>query len=137
MSQELPCPDATAPLPKKEGGELQRTSDYYRVEPNLPTRFNYPGWFRGYRVKEPNPLFRTTSMDYGRKPPTVHEMPTCFHASPHAFTDHLVKFGVPRNSGINTVTEKSNVTGLDNLITPFDTLNFHPSYRTGGPSFCE
>ncbi|XP_054853718.1 piercer of microtubule wall 1 protein isoform X3 [Eublepharis macularius] len=98
------------------------------------------------RIKERNPLFRTTNMDYGRKPPTVHEMPvntregtitTCFHVSPHTFTDHLIKFGMYRNTGINTSTEKSDVTGPDNLITYFDTFNFHPSYRTGGPSFCE
>ncbi|KAJ7308347.1 hypothetical protein JRQ81_008885 [Phrynocephalus forsythii] len=89
------------------------------------------------RVKERNPLFRTTNMDYGGKAPTVHEMPTCFHPTPHTFSDTLVKFGMYRNSGINTFTEKSDVTGPDNLITVFDTYNFHPSYRTGGPSFCE
>nr|XP_020650579.1 UPF0691 protein C9orf116 homolog [Pogona vitticeps] len=114
-----------------------RTSDFYRVDPNLPSRFNHPGMFRGYRVKERNPLFWTTNMDYGRKPPTVHEMPTCFHTSPHAFSDTLIKFGMYRNNGINTFVEKSDVTGPDNLITAFDTYNFHPSYRTGGPSFCE
>ncbi|XP_015272587.1 PREDICTED: UPF0691 protein C9orf116 homolog, partial [Gekko japonicus] len=89
------------------------------------------------RIKERNPLFRTTNMDYGGKPPTVHEMPTCFQTSPHAFTDHLIKFGMYRNTGINTATEKSDVTGPDNFITCFDTFNFHPSYRVGGPSFCE
>ncbi|CAI5794005.1 Uncharacterized protein PODLI_1B034865 [Podarcis lilfordi] len=137
MSQEQHCPDATVSLEKKDGEVGQRTSDYYRVEPTLPRRFNNPGWFRGYRFKEPNPLFRTTNMDYGGKPPTVHEMPTSFHVSPHAFSNHLVKFGPYRNTGINTNTEKSYVTGAENFITCFDTLNFHPSYRTGGPSFCE
>ncbi|XP_054853717.1 piercer of microtubule wall 1 protein isoform X2 [Eublepharis macularius] len=137
MSQEDSLAEAAGPCKKGEDKEDQQTSDYYQVHENLPPRFNRPGWFRGYRIKERNPLFRTTNMDYGRKPPTVHEMPTCFHVSPHTFTDHLIKFGMYRNTGINTSTEKSDVTGPDNLITYFDTFNFHPSYRTGGPSFCE
>ncbi|XP_077163118.1 piercer of microtubule wall 1 protein [Paroedura picta] len=137
MAQDGPLPEAAAPRPKEERPEGPRTCDSYRVHESLPPRFNHPGWFRGYRIKERNPLFRTTNMDYGGKPPTVHEMPTHFHASPHAFTDHLIKFGMYRNTGINTSTEKSDVTGPDNFITCFDTFNFHPSYRTGGPSFCE
>ncbi|KAF7237230.1 hypothetical protein EYD10_16010 [Varanus komodoensis] len=141
MSQEQPPPEAGTP-PKEAAAAaaasaIQRTSDCYRTDPNLPTRFNHPGWFRGYRMKERNPLFRTTNMDYGGKPPTVHEMPTQFHTSPHAFSDTLVKFGMYRNHGINTFLEKSSVTGPDNFITSFDTYNFHPSYRSGGPSFCE
>ncbi|XP_066466958.1 piercer of microtubule wall 1 protein-like [Tiliqua scincoides] len=137
MAQAAPlCPKASVPA-EKEGSATQRTSDYYRVDENLPSRFNYPGWFRGYRPKERNPLYRTTNMDYGGKPPTVHEMPTTYHVTPHYFTDHLVKFGMPRNSGINTAMEKSDVTGPDNFITVFDTFDFHPSYRSGGPSICE
>uniref|UniRef100_A0A8D0BV87 Piercer of microtubule wall 1 n=1 Tax=Salvator merianae TaxID=96440 RepID=A0A8D0BV87_SALMN len=136
MSQQETCPNAAAG-PARAGTEMHRTSDYYRTEENLPARFNNPGWFHGYRPKEPNPLFRTTNMDYGAKPPTVHEMPTCFHATPHSFTDRLVKFGMYRNNGINTALEKSDVTGPDNFITFFDPLDFHPSYRIGGPSFCD
>uniref|UniRef100_A0A803SMS2 Uncharacterized protein n=1 Tax=Anolis carolinensis TaxID=28377 RepID=A0A803SMS2_ANOCA len=62
---------------------------------------------------------------------------TCFHVSPHAFTCKRAVFGMYANNGINTSMEKSLVTGSDNLITFCDTFNFHPSYRTGGPSFCE
>nr|XP_060613746.1 piercer of microtubule wall 1 protein [Anolis sagrei ordinatus] len=136
MAQKEPVPQLEPPTTKEEGKE-ERTSDYYRIHPNLPTRFDRPGWFRGYRMKEQNPLFQTTNMDYGGKPPTVHEMPTCFHVSPHAFTGKLAAFGMYTNSGINTVVERSLVTGSDNFITFCDTFNFHPSYWTGGPSFCE
>ncbi|KAM6431061.1 piercer of microtubule wall 1 protein [Liasis olivaceus] len=137
MSQEEPEPEAaTALRAADEGSAAQRTSDHYQVSKDLPARFNNPGWFRGYRVKERNPLFRTTNMDYGGKPPTVHEMPTSFHVSPHNFSDRFIKFGMYRNHGINTTLEKSYVTGPDNFITFLDTLNFHPSYRTGGPGFC-
>ncbi|XP_053138037.1 piercer of microtubule wall 1 protein [Hemicordylus capensis] len=143
MSQgDVPGPEGGAALCPKEaggggGGDGQRTSDFYRVEEKLPARFNHPGWFRGYRPKERNPLFRTSNMDYGAKPPTVHEMPTSYHSTPHTFSDHYVKFGMYRNSGINSAMDKSTVTGPDNFITFFDTFNFHPSYRIGGPSFCE
>nr|XP_056716184.1 piercer of microtubule wall 1 protein [Euleptes europaea] len=137
MAQGAPRPEAPPAAAEGSPPEGPRTSQVYRVQEGLPPRFDHPGWFRGYRMKERNPLFRTTNMDYGGKPPTVHEMPTCFHASPHTFTDHLIKFGMYRNTGINTSTEKSEVTGPDNFITCFDTFNFHPSYRTGGPSFCE
>ncbi|XP_042335496.1 UPF0691 protein C9orf116 homolog [Sceloporus undulatus] len=143
MAQEKAVSNPQPPLaalPKKEDGiqaGQEMTSDYYRVDPNLPSRFNHPEWFRGYRMKERNPLFRTTNMDYGGKPPTVHEMPTSFHVSPHTFTDTRLKFGKYINHGMNTALEKSYVTGPDNRITAFDTFDFHPSYRTGGPSFCE
>ncbi|XP_063172499.1 piercer of microtubule wall 1 protein [Candoia aspera] len=139
MSQEEPEPEAAAASLRgtDEGSAAPRTSDHYRVSEDLPARFNHPGWFRGYRVKERNPLFRTTNMDYGGKPPTVHEMPTSFHVSPHTFSNHFIKFGMYRNTGINTAMEKSYVTGPDNFITYLDTHNFHPSYRIGGPSLCE
>ncbi|KAM3825482.1 piercer of microtubule wall 1 protein [Vipera latastei] len=139
MAEEEPDPEAAVAALRsaEEGSAAQRTSDLYRVSQDLPARFNHPGWFRGYRVKERNLLFRTTNMDYGAKPPTVHEMPTSFHVSPHAFSDRLIKFGMYRNYGINTAMEKSYVTGPDNFITFLDTLNFHPSYRTRGPSLSE
>ncbi|XP_070614997.1 piercer of microtubule wall 1 protein [Erythrolamprus reginae] len=136
---EEPDPEAAvaALCSTQDSDAAQRTSDYYRVSQELPARFNHPGWFRGYRVKERNPLFRTTNMDYGAKAPTVHEMPTGFRISPHAFSNRLITFGMYRNYGINTTMEKSYVTGPDNFITFLDTLNFHPSYRLKGPSVSE
>ncbi|KAG8142100.1 hypothetical protein E2320_006731 [Naja naja] len=129
MAEEPDPEAATAALQSaEESCTAQRTSDQYRVSQELPARFNHPGWFRGYR---------TTNMDYGAKAPTVHEMPTSFHVSPHAFSDRLITFGMYRNYGINTVMEKSYVTGPDNFITFLDTLNFHPSYRIKGPSLSE
>lgn len=84
--------------------------------------------------------FRSILGASGRRlkyPLNLSSQQTCFHTTPHAFTDHLIKFGMYRNTGINTSAEKSDVTGPDNFITCFDTFNFHPSYREGGPSFCE
>ncbi|XP_038230528.1 UPF0691 protein C9orf116 homolog [Dermochelys coriacea] len=120
-----------------EEGRSQRTSDYYRVNDNLPARFNHPGWFRGYRTNEPHPRYRTTNQIYGSKAPTVHEMPTSFNITSHAFSKHLGKCGMYRNNGLNTYMEKSDVTGIDNFITFYDRLNFHPSYNGSGPSHCE
>ncbi|XP_015685987.1 UPF0691 protein C9orf116 homolog [Protobothrops mucrosquamatus] len=118
---EEPDPEAAVAALRsaEEGSSAQRTSDQYRVSQDLPARFNHPGWFRGYRKQA------------GR------ECRTSFHVSPHAFSDRLIKFGMYRNYGINTVMEKSYVTGPDNFITFLDTLNFHPSYRTKGPSLSE
>uniref|UniRef100_A0A670YJ46 Piercer of microtubule wall 1 n=1 Tax=Pseudonaja textilis TaxID=8673 RepID=A0A670YJ46_PSETE len=120
MAEEPDPEAATAALRSaEESCAAQRTSDQYRVSQDLP------------------PIGVTTNMDYGAKAPTVHEMPTSFHVSPHAFSDRLITFGMYRNYGINTAMEKSYVTGPDNFITFLDTLNFHPSYRTKGPSLSE
>uniref|UniRef100_A0A8D0LBL3 Piercer of microtubule wall 1 n=1 Tax=Sphenodon punctatus TaxID=8508 RepID=A0A8D0LBL3_SPHPU len=139
MTEEEHQPEAAATGEKKaeEEAKIQRTSDCYQINPNLPTRFNHPQWFRGYRTKASNPMYRTTSMDYGGKAPTVHEMPTCFHVTSHAFSIHLGKAGMYKNNGLNTYIEKSDVTGPDNYITFFDTFDFHPSYNVSRPSHCE
>lgn len=39
-------PPPTAPTTQ---APLEKTSDYYRVNEDLPARFNNPAWFRGYR----------------------------------------------------------------------------------------
>ncbi|XP_034872532.1 UPF0691 protein C9orf116 homolog isoform X2 [Mirounga leonina] len=62
-----PAPPAPAPP--------QRTRDYYRVDEDLPARFNNPAWFRGYGTKEPVSVYRTSNQAYGSRAPTVHEMP--------------------------------------------------------------
>lgn len=45
MSEQRPpeCSEPTARDPP------EKTSDYYRVDADLPVRFNNPAWFRGYR----------------------------------------------------------------------------------------
>lgn len=42
VAAEPGAPTPPAPAPP------QRTSDHYRVDEDLPARFNNPAWFRGY-----------------------------------------------------------------------------------------
>ncbi|KAM9327290.1 piercer of microtubule wall 1 protein [Gastrophryne carolinensis] len=112
-----------------------KTSDFYRVQPDLPARFNHPGtWRCGYRTKPSNPLYRTTNQTYGSRPPSVHEMPKTFKGVSDKFSEAAIKCGMYRDNGFNTSIERSLVTGPDNLITFSDRLNFHRSYNTSGPS---
>ncbi|XP_074066829.1 piercer of microtubule wall 1 protein [Macrotis lagotis] len=115
----------------------EKTSDYYRVSHNLPVRFNNPGWFRGYRTKETHPAYRTSNQTYGSRAPTVHEMPKTFNSKSHTFSQQYSSCGMYRNNGFNVYTDKSVVTGTDNLITHYDRLNFHPSYNPNKPSICD
>lgn len=66
----------------------------------------------------------------------MYEVPVSYHVTSHAFSDSLAQRGMYRNDGLNTSLEKSRVTGPANFITPRDTLDFHPSYKVGGPSHC-
>ncbi|KAE8582398.1 hypothetical protein XENTR_v10020106 [Xenopus tropicalis] len=112
-----------------------QTCDFYRVSESLPPKFNQPEtWRRGYRPKTDNPLYRTSNQIYGSRPPTVHEMPTTFNGISDKFSETAVKCGMYRNHGFNTSTERSYVSGPDNLITAADRLNFHRSYKLMGPS---
>ncbi|XP_051492588.1 piercer of microtubule wall 1 protein [Apus apus] len=120
-----------------EAAGSPRTSDWYRTSPGLPGRFQQPSCFRGYgQPVQPNPRYWTTNQTYGRKAPTVHEVPTSFHVTSHAFSNTLAEFGMYRDNGLNTSLEKSLVTGPDNFITTSDRLNFHPSYNPSSPSHC-
>ena len=44
---------------------------------------------------------------FRRHRPTVHTMPTSFHAKCQKFTDHLGKCGMYRNQSLNTAMDKS------------------------------
>ncbi|KAM6182449.1 piercer of microtubule wall 1 protein [Erethizon dorsatum] len=135
MSEENPQECAEPAAPKAEAPP-EKTSDYYRVSEHLPVRFNNPGWFRGYRAKEAASVYRTSNQDYGRRAPTVHEMPKVFYPNSSKFSGQLSANGRFRDSTLNVCMEKSLVTGPDNYITPCDRLNFHPSYNVNKPSFC-
>lgn len=119
--------------PRAEPG-LLKTSDCYRVSEDLPERFNYPSCFKGYSTKQVHPLYKTSNQTYGSRPPTVHEMPTCFNSKSNEFSNRLARSGMYRNNGLNTGLDTSYVTGPDNLITLYDRLNFHKSYNMSGPS---
>ncbi|NXU53407.1 CI116 protein, partial [Turnix velox] len=92
--------------------------------------------FSPRRKPESHPRYRTSNQSYGSRAPTVHEVPTSFHVTSHAFSDTLGPYGMYRNNGFNTSLDKSLVTGPDNFITPTDHFNFHPSYNPSGPSHC-
>lgn len=66
--------------------------------------------------------------------PFLSPSQTSFHITSHAFSDTLGQCGIYRDNGLNTSLEKSHVTGPGNFITTYDHLNFHPSYKTSGPS---
>ncbi|XP_006863880.1 PREDICTED: UPF0691 protein C9orf116 homolog [Chrysochloris asiatica] len=135
MSQEDPqvCAD---PPEQKANPPPEKTCDYYRVSADLPARFNNPGWFQGYRCKQPASVYSTSNQAYGGQAPTVHEMPKVFYPNSSKFSRKLAAFGMYQNNTLNVRVEKSFVTGPDNYITPYDRLNFHPSYNVNKPSIC-
>ncbi|KAL6459161.1 hypothetical protein MHYP_G00326330 [Metynnis hypsauchen] len=108
-----------------------RTSDVYRVNKNLPNRFNHPDSFR-YSKKMVHPLYQTTNQVYGSKKPTVHEMPTTFHGSHRKFSEHILKSGMYRDNGFNTSLEKSRISGPSTIAVLHDRIIFHQSYHTEG-----
>ncbi|KAL3852550.1 hypothetical protein ACJMK2_016174 [Sinanodonta woodiana] len=84
------------------------TSDYYKTK-NIPNRFDNPEWFQGYGGKPQHPMYRTSATEYGSRAPTVHTMPTSFHARSMKFSEHLGKCGMYRNHSLNTAQDQSKV----------------------------
>ncbi|XP_026989031.1 UPF0691 protein C9orf116 homolog [Tachysurus fulvidraco] len=107
-----------------------KTNDVYRVNENLPKRFNNPDCFKGYSKKRVHLLYQTTSQTYGSRKPTVHEMPTSFHGRQNRFSDHIMKSGMSRDSGINTWLEKSRITGPNAINIMQDRIIFHRLCQT-------
>lgn len=60
-----------------------------------------------------------------------------FYANSDKFSRHLAAGGMLRRSTFNVCMERSIVTGVDNYITSYDRLNFHPSYNVSKPSICD
>lgn len=60
-----------------------------------------------------------------------------FYAHSSKFSTQRAAGGMFQNNTLNTIVEKSIVTGADNHITSYDRLNFHPSYNVSRPSFCD
>uniref|UniRef100_A0A8C5ZG65 Piercer of microtubule wall 1 n=1 Tax=Marmota marmota marmota TaxID=9994 RepID=A0A8C5ZG65_MARMA len=133
-ARPLPCAEPAEP---KAATPPEKTSDYYRVSPHLPVRFNNPGWFRGYGAKEVVSLYRSSNQAYGSRAPTVHEMPKVFYPCSTKFSRHILASEKLQHSAFNVCMEKSLVTGPDNYITHCDRLNFHPSYNVRKPSICD
>uniref|UniRef100_A0A803XRN3 Uncharacterized protein n=1 Tax=Meleagris gallopavo TaxID=9103 RepID=A0A803XRN3_MELGA len=93
-------------------------------QPHLRPRGSEPPQFLGFSLPRTNELLLEGRCDE-----------TSYHVTSHAFSDALAQRGMYRNDGLNTSLEKSRVTGPANFITPY-TLDFHPSYKVGGPSHC-
>jgi len=64
-------------------------------------------WFQGYSEKPVSALYRTTNSNYGCKKPTVHTMPTTFHAKSQKFSECLGKCGMYRNHSLNCDMDKN------------------------------
>ncbi|KAK3566169.1 hypothetical protein QTP86_028435 [Hemibagrus guttatus] len=109
-----------------------KTSEVYRVNENLPKRFNNPDCFKGYSKKTVHPLYQTTNQTYGSKRPTVHEMPTSFYGSRRQFSDHILKSGTFRDNGFNTSLEKSQITRPNTINMLHDRIILHHLYHTAG-----
>ncbi|KAH6566975.1 hypothetical protein BSLG_010071 [Batrachochytrium salamandrivorans] len=79
----------------------RRTSDFYATHGKLPKRFEEPDTWN-YKINQQNPLYTTTTNQYGLQRPTVHEMPTEFHGQTAEFSEHLSMAGPYRNFSLNT-----------------------------------
>ncbi|KAM7429191.1 hypothetical protein ABFA07_019923 [Porites harrisoni] len=106
VQQSVEGAGAADDFEKTKPGKGAITSDYYRTF-NIPERFDNPDWFQGYSTKKQNPMYMTSAMDYGSHRPTVHTMPTSFHAKVQKFSEHLGTCGMYRNQGLNTALDKS------------------------------
>uniref|UniRef100_A0A671MLF3 Uncharacterized protein n=1 Tax=Sinocyclocheilus anshuiensis TaxID=1608454 RepID=A0A671MLF3_9TELE len=85
------------PEPSSNTTEI-KTSDVYKVDKNVPARFNNPECFRGYSQKMINPLYQMTNQTYGSKKPT-----TTFNGSRRKFSEYLLKSGMYKDNGFKGV----------------------------------
>nr|XP_057944172.1 piercer of microtubule wall 2 protein-like [Doryrhamphus excisus] len=65
--------------------------------------------------KPQNPLYRTTSGEYGLYPPTPETTPCTFHPRTQKFTNHLGCTGMYRDTCFNTTVDRSRVYDCPNL----------------------
>ncbi|KAI1900601.1 hypothetical protein AGOR_G00051600 [Albula goreensis] len=112
-------------LPSEDRNVQLKTSDVYRVDQNLPKRFNNPDCFHGYSKKTIHPFYRTTNQTYGGRKPTVHEMPTAFHGDSRRFTEHLLKSGMYRDTRLNTFVDTGRIMMPSATIESQDRVRYH------------
>ncbi|CAN9498698.1 unnamed protein product [Ophioblennius macclurei] len=63
----------------------------------------------GAKPKSMNLLYRTTSSEYGRRPPTFQTAPSSFHPKSQKFSETLSKTGMYRDNSFNTALDRSRV----------------------------
>ncbi|KAM9481475.1 piercer of microtubule wall 2 protein-like [Clarias gariepinus] len=60
-------------------------------------------------------LYRTTSGQYGSRPPTFESSPCVYYPQSQAFSEHLALCGMPRDTAFNTSLDRSRVCDCLNL----------------------
>lgn len=83
-----------------------KTSDVYKTG-KLPERFDNPEMLKGYGPREQNPIYQSTSSQYGMFAPNIHTVPTAYHGRSQKFSAHQGQAGMSRGSSMNTATDKS------------------------------
>ncbi|CAH0553690.1 unnamed protein product [Brassicogethes aeneus] len=72
---------------------------------NLPKEFKYPAEPHGYSIQDPNkhphPFYVTTSTDYGRLPPRMHDLVPAYYPRDQAFTNLMSLSNPYRNYSLN------------------------------------
>ena len=71
---------------EKDAKHIVKTSQVYGTKGPLPQRFEEPGTWN-YKVKKQNPMYTTTTNQYGYLRPTVHDMPTIFRGQTSKFSE--------------------------------------------------
>ncbi|KAF3689117.1 putative protein C15orf65 [Channa argus] len=69
----------------------------------------------GFSAKPQNPLYRTTSSNYGRISPTFESSPCSFHPKSQRFSQDLGKNGMYLDTSFNTALDRSRVYDYPNL----------------------